>query len=351
MMKKLLFIFGLLTMTISVWAQPKMSLGTVHKVLGQIQWKHPQTIEFDVYNRGDSPMMINQVYASCGCTKVEWPHNAIMAGDSAVVKAIFDAEALGHFDKEIAIYSNATPNRLYAHFSGVVVQQITDYSMLLPIQMGNIRIRVTDLKFGDISKTDTPTQEMRIANQGQTPYRVQLMHLPPYVEAEYQPQVLEPNQQGIIRLHLHSAEINKYGEYNTDLYLSRFDGDLVSGENQIPLQFTLLPVYVENKQNSPAITIDSLKLNIAEDLSHKSRVVRRILLHNRGNQPLKIYRVQVFSPAVEARLKHRVIATGADENLTLTIRKKYIDTGDKSLRLLLITNDPLQPKLEMTIQL
>lgn len=351
MMKKLLFILGLLATTLSVWAQPKMSLTTVHKEIGQIQWKHPETIEFVVHNTGDSPMMINQVYASCGCTEVDWPHEAIMAGDSAVVKAIFDAELLGHFDKEIAIYSNATPTRLYAHFSGIVVEQITDYSIMLPVQMGNVRIGVTSLEFGEVQKTDMPTQVMRIANQGQEPYRVQLMHLPPYVEAKYVPEVLEPNQQGTISLSLRSSEINRFGEYNADLYLSRFEGDLVSGENQLPLTFTLLPVYAESTQSSPAATIDSLKLNISEDIARKSRVTRRVMLHNRGSQALKIHRVQVFSPAVEVRLKHSTLAPGADEKMSITVRKKYIEAGEESLRLLLITNDPLQPKLEMTIQL
>ncbi len=350
-MKKFLFILGLLVTTLSVWAQPKMSLTAVHKEVGQVQWKHPETIEFVVHNTGDSPMMINQVYASCGCTEVDWPHDAIMAGDSAVVKAIFDAELLGHFDKEIAIYSNATPNRLYAHFSGIVVEQITDYSIMLPVQMGNVRIGVTSLDFGEVQKTNVPSQMMRIANQGQEPYRVQLMHLPPYVEAKYEPEVLEPNQQGTISLRLRSGEINRFGEYNADLYLSRFEGDLVSGENQLPLTFTLLPVYAENTKNSPAVTLDSMKLNISEDIARKSRVTRRVVLHNKGNQVLKIHRVQVFNPAVEVRLKHSTLAPGANEKMSVTVRKKYIEAGEESLRLLLITNDPLQPKLEMTIQL
>ena len=52
-------------------AQPKANFEVLHKELGSILWKLPQTTSFKVTNRGDTTLVISNVYPSCGCTTVE----------------------------------------------------------------------------------------------------------------------------------------------------------------------------------------------------------------------------------------------------------------------------------------
>ena len=57
-----------------------------------------------------------------------------------MVDVTFDAEALGHFNKSVAIYSNAQPHLVYLKFNGEVVQEIKDFTKTHPYLIGQIRI-------------------------------------------------------------------------------------------------------------------------------------------------------------------------------------------------------------------
>ncbi len=45
---------------------------------------------------GRKPLVINNVLKSCGCTEVVYPKTSIAAGESFVIKAVYDAEADGY---------------------------------------------------------------------------------------------------------------------------------------------------------------------------------------------------------------------------------------------------------------
>ena len=90
-------------------------------------------------------------------------HVALLESDS-LLKASFDAKALGRFDKSIGIYSNATPNLVYLKFTGEVVQEIKDYSKLLPYAIGNIRIDRDEFSFPDVYRGQQPSMTFSIAN-------------------------------------------------------------------------------------------------------------------------------------------------------------------------------------------
>lgn len=47
------------------------------------------TISYVYYNKGNGPLLLKNVQASCGCTVPDWPKRPVMPGDSAVITAIF----------------------------------------------------------------------------------------------------------------------------------------------------------------------------------------------------------------------------------------------------------------------
>ena len=112
------------------------------------------------------------------------------SGAKGTVKLLFDAKALGRFDKSIGIYSNATPNLVYLKFTGEVVQEIKDYSKILPYAIGNIRIDRDEFSFPDVYRGQQPSMTFSIANLSDRPYEPVLMHLPPYLKMEAEPKVL-----------------------------------------------------------------------------------------------------------------------------------------------------------------
>lgn len=70
---------------------------------------------------------------------------------------------------------------------------------------------------------------------------------------------------------------------------------------------------------------------------------------NTGKSPLTIGKLQVFNPAVGVSLKKTVLLPGEQTRLTITLTRKGLNKK-KHLRILMITNDPVQPKVEINLK-
>jgi len=65
------------------------------------------TYEFVFHNRGDEPLLLNNVRSSCGCTVPEWSKEPIAAGESGKIKVSYNTRITGSFSKSISVYTNA----------------------------------------------------------------------------------------------------------------------------------------------------------------------------------------------------------------------------------------------------
>ena len=184
MKRSLLSIFFLLIVTLAAVAQPRISSNKETHNFGQIEWKRPVTVEYTITNTGNQPLVLTNVTTSCACAVADWTKEPIAPGAKGIVKASFDAKALGRFEKSVGIYSNATPNLVYLKFTGEVVQEIKDYTKTHPFAIGNIRIDRDEFAFPDVYRGQQPTMMFSIANLSDRPYEPVLMHLPPYLKME-----------------------------------------------------------------------------------------------------------------------------------------------------------------------
>jgi hypothetical protein len=73
---------------------------------GKIPQGKPVMHNFEVINRGKSPVIIENVEASCGCTTPEWSNTPIPSGEKSIIKVGFNASNEGHFTKSITINYN-----------------------------------------------------------------------------------------------------------------------------------------------------------------------------------------------------------------------------------------------------
>jgi hypothetical protein len=71
---------------------------------GRIPQGKPVTHNFEVTNRGKTPMVIENVEATCGCTTPEWSEQPIAPGATTIIKVGFNASSEGKFQKSITVY-------------------------------------------------------------------------------------------------------------------------------------------------------------------------------------------------------------------------------------------------------
>ena len=144
------------------------------------------------------------------------------------------------------------------------------------------------------------------------------------------------------------------GLTQASVYLSRFTGDKVSDENEIPLSAILLPDFSgmtdTDRANAPVIRLSETDIDLSALLAKKNKVKHDIQLTNTGRSPLQISKLQVFNPALGVSLKKSVLQPGETTRLRVTVDKKNIAKKKRHLRILMITNDPMQPKVEINIK-
>ena len=278
-MKRILItLYVLASVVLTAVAQARFTSNTEMYSFGQIEWKHPVTVQYTITNTGDQPLVLTEVEPDCACSVAQWTKTPIAPGAKGTVNVTFDAKALGHFQKSVAIYSNAQPNLVYLKFNGEVVQEIKDFTKTHPYLIGQIRIDKNSLDFPDIQHGEQPVIHIGVVNLSDRPYEPVLMHLPPYLQTKVEPNVLQKGEKGVITLTLNSERLTDLGLTQASVYLSRFSGDKVGDENEIPVSAILLPDFsgmteVE-KANAPAISLSTKEVDMSAILARSQKHVR-----------------------------------------------------------------------------
>ncbi|MBQ8674429.1 MAG: DUF1573 domain-containing protein [Bacteroides sp.] len=354
-MKRTIVTLYMLSAVGAAMAQARFSANTENYSFGQIEWKHPVTANFVVTNTGDRPLVMSDVEPDCACTAVQWTQDPIAPGEKGTLSVTFDAEALGHFQKSVTIFTNAATHPIYLKISGEVVREIKDFSKTHPYEIGGIRLDRNEIEFPDVQRGERPVLQVGVANMSGQPYEPVLMHMPFYVEMKSEPQVLQQGEKGVITLTLNTDRLTDFGLTQSSVYLSRFTGDKVGEENELPLSAVLLPDFsglTENERlNAPAVSLSMKDVDMSVALAKKNKARQDIILTNTGRSPLQINKLQVFHRAVGVSLKKSVLQPGESTRLRVTVDKRNITKQRRHLRLLMITNDPKQPKMVVNIKL
>lgn len=73
---------------------------------GKIPQGKPVTHIFEVINNGKTPLVLENVQASCGCTTPEWSRQPIEPGASKQITVGYNSASEGPFEKSITIFYN-----------------------------------------------------------------------------------------------------------------------------------------------------------------------------------------------------------------------------------------------------
>ena len=352
-MKRIIYILLVaLAWGMTAQAQPKAEFDKKTHQFGTILWKNPATATFKITNSGDKPLVISNITTSCGCTEAEWTKTPIAPGASGTIITTYDAKALGRFQKSIGVYCNAEYRPIYLSIRGEVTAD-PKKALVLPYQIGDIKLDKDVIEFDDANKGDKPFVEILVANTSDKNYQPVLMHLPPYLSAEATPAVLPKEGYGKIKVTLDTEKLPKFGVTQATVYLSRFLGDKVGEENAIPVSAVLLPDFSQlsqtELQNPPAIELSTTDLNVV-GVPAMGKKSQNIVIKNVGKRNLEITDVQVFDPSVGVHLKKHVLKPGAKTNLKVTVYGSQLKNQKRTPRIMIITNDPNRPKMIVNVK-
>ena len=350
MNKKTILTFMMIAATTAASAQ-KITVKEAEIDCRKVQYFKPVTATFNLKNKGSRRLKINDVRVSCGCIKADYPKEEIASGDEFTISLTYDARQMGHFFKEAAIYSNGSKEPLYLSMKGIVMEDVPDYTGDFPFVIGNLRLDKRDLEFDNVNKGDQPVIDIHIINDGTTVLEPNLMHLPPYLTTTSSKQYLRPGNQGKISVTLHTEKLRDYGVTETSVYLANKPGDKVSIDNEITASAVLLPQFAQmtetQRLNAPQLTLSANEIKV--DLADKDKATERIELTNSGKSPLQISSLHMYSKALKLTLGKRTLKPGEKTTMKVTVEREAYKNARTRPRILMITNDPKNPKIEINI--
>jgi hypothetical protein len=88
-----------------------VSLKETEYNFGKIPQGKPVTHVFEIINTGSTPLTLDNVQASCGCTTPEWSKDAIAPGAASKITVGFNAMSDGPFTKFITLSYNGTQSK------------------------------------------------------------------------------------------------------------------------------------------------------------------------------------------------------------------------------------------------
>ncbi len=319
---------------------------------GRVGYMQPVTATFELRNKGLRRLHIESVHPDCGCTAVEFPKE-VGAGDKFSIKMTYDARQLGHFHKMAAIKSNGSKEPVYLTMTGVVLTDVQDFSGTYPLSMGQLLLDKDVLEFDDVNKGDVPEQEIHICNNGTEVMQPNLMHLPQYLTATVKPETLLPGHAGKITVKLQSEMLRDYGLTQTTVYLAKQLGETVSSENAIDVSAILLPElrnsYSNGQSLAPQLQMSTTDIDFTS-FDGKRKKTAVITIFNAGKSLLQISSMQLFTKGLRVTLDSREISPGQTVSLKVTGIAEELKAIRTRPRILMITNDPENPKVIINIR-
>lgn len=328
---------------------------TQHEVVdcGQVVFRKPVTAEFVLKNDGHKPLVINNVLKSCGCTEVDYPKTGIAAGESFVIKAVYDAKQMGTFTKQVCLYTNADEEPFILSMRGKVVGSIVDFAGSYDEMLGVIKSDAQEVEFDDVNRGDRPVQRIHIFNPTDELLEPVVMHLPDYLHAFVSPSKVAPHHSAEISFVLDSKKLRDLGLNQTSVYLGERPGDRIAPEKEIVVSAVLLPGF-ENmtpakKALAPKMEMSTTDLNLGS-FNGKKKLKGEILITNKGKSELDIRSMQMFTMGLQVNLKKSKIQPGETVKMKVTaVAADLKKSRVRHPRILMITNDPDHAKVVVKI--
>jgi hypothetical protein len=107
--KAVLIFYFVLTKTV-LFSQPKLEIKDSKKNFGFVKKGEQVKLVFQICNKGNAPLIINDVEVSCTCTSVDFPKQPILAGQQATITLTFETQNVYYRQDRVAFINSNDPH-------------------------------------------------------------------------------------------------------------------------------------------------------------------------------------------------------------------------------------------------
>jgi len=180
-----------------------------------------QTATFTFSNKGEVPLVLNNVKASCGCTTPKWTREPVAPGSAGEIQVAYNPKNRpGAFNQSVMIYSNAGNATSVLRVKGRVEEGEKTLAELYPRKVGELRVKNNYLSFSRLKENDVVTKDLELVNDTDKPVEVDFRRVPDHLEVKVEPRAIPVNGTGKLIVTYNAKKANTYGFASHRIYLS-----------------------------------------------------------------------------------------------------------------------------------
>lgn len=299
---------------------------------------------FNFINKGNTPLVVKNVQATCGCTTPVWTKEPIEPGKKGSITVTYNPLGRpGPFTKPITVMTNAMEEQVNLVIRGEVVQKKTKENSEYPETMGGLILNLKVLQMNNVEKGKTQSRVLKIENSSTGSIKPSIENLPSYISYTISPETLKPNDEGKITFTLNSKNCPQWGPFSEEVYVSLNGTKRFSDEFKLTIVGNIIEDFgkltLDQKRKAPIFEISQRFIDFGT-LKPKAKRIGKIRISNKGQNPLEIRRVINNNNELTIRLPKHHIAGGKSAEIGIELNQKMMGEGGYNKSVTIITNDP-----------
>lgn len=297
------------------------------------------TCQFKFKNTGDADLILQKVRASCGCTTPNWTKTPVKPGETGTIDVTYNASGRpGAFTKTITVTSNAGEKRL--SIKGDVIPKAQKVEDKYPFDMQGLRFMKQNLYFNTVFVPGTKEQRVDVINNSKEDIKVSFQDVPSFVTVKCEPEVLTPNQKGIVTVSVNTKDSNVWGSFKKNFKVA-VNGK-VGEQNQINIygnvQENFSKMTAEEKANAPVMIVGN-KVTLGNVKVGASKTFK-FSVKNEGKSNLIIRAINSDSQSFIVTAPSKEIKPGKSADIRVKVDAAKMKAGKYTQKLTIISNDP-----------
>ena len=308
----------------------------------------PLTCTFRATNISGKPLVIYNVVSSCGCTGVKWTREPVQAGKAGLITATYsNDEGPYPFDKTLTVYLSGVKKPVILRLRGIVHSKKLSLEERFPIKTAGLGFKKTDIKLGNLSQGSQRSDAVDIANLGGSPVEVRFSDISDGLSISVSPNPI-PAGQTARMTYIVTADRSRWGK---NYYYAT---PVANGKKG-----TRIGIWAFTKEDFSDWTSEQTDngANPMLDFStytfekcRKGTVIRaKFTVKNLGGSTLHIYKADPESAAVGVPEHFPEVGAGDKATFEITLDTSELPAGNVSLAVVLTTNSPLRPVMNLYI--
>lgn len=345
-MKRTAFIITCLVIALSVMSQKAVvSFDVMNYNFGKINEDDGKvTYEFEFVNKGMSPLVINKVQASCGCTTPTWSKQPIEPGKPGSITVTYNPLGRpGVFEKIITVSSNAIEEQVNLKIKGEVIAKPSSEYNPYPVSFAGLLSKTKVVMMSNIEKGKNMVKTVDVQNSTSTLLKPSVENLPSYLTATFSPEVLKPSESGKLIISLNSKNCPQWGPVSDDIYV------ILNGQKKFSEEYKMTVVgnivedfsrlTLDQKRKSPIMEVPVRMLQFGA-LKAGSKRIGKIKVFNKGQNPLEIRRFINNNKELTIRQTRLAVVGGKSAYIQVELNSKNLTDGEYRKTITIQTNDP-----------